>query len=168
VFGHFFADRTLDLLFDVSHNTCKEEWHDVAGRRRRLFVHRKGATLALGAHHSELPAAYATVGQLVFIGGSMGTSSAIMVGASTHPERAFASACHGAGRSLSRHQALKRWHGWQIVDELAKRGIIVKSPSTHGVAEEAPGAYKDIEAVAEAAQLARKVAELAPIVCIKG
>jgi tRNA-splicing ligase RtcB (3'-phosphate/5'-hydroxy nucleic acid ligase) len=171
VFGHFFPGRTLDLLFDVSHNTCKEEWHDVAGRRRHLFVHRKGATRAFGAQHPDLPVAYAAVGQPVFIGGSMGTSSAIMVGASTRPERAFASACHGAGRSLSRHQALKRWHGRQVIDELAKRGIIVKSPSTRGVAEEAPGAYKDIDAVVEAAHaagLARKVVRLQPVICIKG
>ncbi len=171
VFAHFFPNRMLDLLFDVSHNTCKEEWHDIAGRKRRLFVHRKGATRAFGAQHPDLPGACAAVGQPVFIGGSMGTSSAIMAGASTRPERAFASACHGAGRALSRHQALKRWHGRQVIDELAKRGIIVKSPSTRGVAEEAPGAYKDVDAVVEAAHaagLARKVAKLEPIVCIKG
>ncbi len=171
VFGHFFPGRELELLFDVSHNTCKEESHEVAGRTRRLFVHRKGATRAFGAGHPDLPAAYAAIGQPVFIGGSMGTASAIMVGAATRPERAFASACHGAGRSLSRHQALKRWHGRQVIDDLAKRGIIVKSPSTRGVAEEAPGAYKDIDAVVETAQaagLARKVARLEPVICIKG
>jgi tRNA-splicing ligase RtcB (3'-phosphate/5'-hydroxy nucleic acid ligase) len=171
VFGHFFANATLDLLFDVSHNTCKEEEHAIAGRRRRVFVHRKGATRAFGSGHPDLPAALAPVGQPVFIGGSMGTASAIMVGSSTRPERAFASACHGAGRALSRHQAAKRWHGRQVVDDLAKRGIIVKSPSSRGVAEEAPGAYKDIDAVVEAAQaagLARKVVRLEPIICIKG
>lgn len=171
VFGHFFAERPLALLFDVSHNTCKEEWHDVDGRNRRLFVHRKGATRAFGSGHPDLPVAYAGSGQPVFIGGSMGTASAIMVGAASRPERAFASACHGAGRSLSRHQALKRWRGRQVVDELGLRGIIIKSPSLRGVAEEAPGAYKDVGAVVEAAQaagLARKVATLQPIVCIKG
>jgi len=171
VFGHFFPEEKLDLLFDVSHNTCKEEWHEVGGRRRRLFVHRKGATRAFGAGHPDLPAAFAELGQPVFIGGSMGTTSSIMVGATTRPERAFASACHGAGRRMSRHQALKRWHGRQVVDELARRGIVVKSPSSRGVAEEAPGAYKDTEAVVEAAHaagLARKIVTLAPIVCIKG
>ena len=171
VFGHFFPDRMLDLLFDVSHNTCKEERHEVAGRTRRLFVHRKGATRAFGARSPDLSGAFAAVGQPVFIGGSMGTSSAIMAGVSTRPERAFASACHGAGRAMSRHQALKRWHGRRVVDELAQRGIIIKSPSTRGVAEEAPGAYKDIDAVVEAAHatgLARKVAKLEPIICIKG
>jgi len=171
VFRHFFPESRLELLFDVSHNTCKEEWHEVGGRRRRLFVHRKGATRAFGPGHPELPAALGSTGQPVFIGGSMGTTSEIMVGAISRPERAFASACHGAGRRLSRHQALKRWHGRQVVDELAKRGIIVRSPSFRGIAEEAPGAYKDTVAVVEAAQaagLARRVATLEPLVCIKG
>jgi tRNA-splicing ligase RtcB len=107
----------------------------------------------------------------VLIGGSMGTSSAIMVGSRARPERAFASACHGAGRRLSRRQALKQFRGRQVVDELAARGIIIKSPSSRGVAEEAPAAYKDTEAVvaaAEAAGLARRVATLKPVVCIKG
>ncbi len=171
VFAHFFPEITLPVLFDVSHNTCKEEEHEVAGKRRRLFVHRKGATRAFGAGRPGLPPAFAATGQPVFIGGSMGTMSAIMVGAAERPEHAFASSCHGAGRQLSRHQALRQWHGRQIVDELRKRGIIIKSPSMRGVAEEAPGAYKDSAAVVEAAHLAglsRKVAALEPVICIKG
>jgi tRNA-splicing ligase RtcB len=171
VFGHFFPEARLDLLFDVSHNTCKEEWHEVDGRRRRLFVHRKGATRAFAPEHPDLPVALAEAGQPVFIGGSMGTASAIMVGCRAPEERAFASACHGAGRCMSRHQALKRWRGRQVVDELAGRGILIRSPSMRGVAEEAPGAYKDVEAVVEAAAaagLARKVASLSPVICIKG
>ncbi len=171
VFGHFFSKAPLDLLFDVSHNTCKEEEHEVGGKRRRLFVHRKGATRALGAGHPSLPEAFRTTGQPVFIGGSMGTSSAIMVGPALRPEHAFASSCHGAGRRLSRHQALKQWHGRTVVEELQGRGIIIKSPSMRGVAEEAPGAYKDSVAVVNAADhagLSRKVATLSPIICIKG
>jgi tRNA-splicing ligase RtcB len=171
VFGHFFPEGRLDLLFDVSHNTCKEEVHEVDGRPRRLFVHRKGATRAFGPGHPDLPPTLAAVGQPVFIGGSMGTTSSIMVGVTSRPERGFASACHGAGRQLSRHQALKRWRGRTVVDELAARGIIVRSPSMRGVAEEAPGAYKDTESVvdsAHAAGLARKVARLEPVICIKG
>jgi tRNA-splicing ligase RtcB (3'-phosphate/5'-hydroxy nucleic acid ligase) len=171
VFAHFFPEATLPVLFDVSHNTCKEEEHEVAGKRRRLFVHRKGATRAFGAGNPELPAAFAETGQPVFIGGSMGTSSAIMVGPAQRPEHAFASSCHGAGRQMSRHQALKHWYGRQVVDELRERGIIIKSPSMRGVAEEAPGAYKDSTAVVEsahAAGLSRKVATLHPIICIKG
>jgi tRNA-splicing ligase RtcB (3'-phosphate/5'-hydroxy nucleic acid ligase) len=170
-FAHFFPEATLPVLFDVSHNTCKEEEHEVAGKRRRLFVHRKGATRAFGAGNPELPAAFAKTGQPVFIGGSMGTPSAIMVGPAARPEHAFASSCHGAGRQMSRHQALKHWYGKAIVDELRGRGIIIKSPSMRGVAEEAPGAYKDSTAVVEAAHaagLSRKVATLQPIICIKG
>ena len=101
----------------------------------------------------------------------MGTASAIMAGGGGAAERAFASACHGAGRRMSRHQALKRWRGRRLVDELAARGILIRSPSLRGVAEEAPGAYKDSAAVvgaAHEARLARKVAMLAPVVCIKG
>jgi tRNA-splicing ligase RtcB (3'-phosphate/5'-hydroxy nucleic acid ligase) len=171
VFAHFFPETTLPVLFDVSHNTCKEEEHEVAGRRRRLFVHRKGATRAFGAGNPSLPAAFAATGQPVFIGGSMGTPSAIMVGPAARPEHAFASSCHGAGRQMSRHQALKHWYGRQVVDDLRHRGIIIKSPSMRGVAEEAPGAYKDSIAVVEAAHaagLSRKVATLQPVVCIKG
>jgi tRNA-splicing ligase RtcB len=171
VFVQFFPETRLPVLFDVSHNTCKEEEHEVSGRRRRLFVHRKGATRAFGAGHPGLPAVFAATGQPVFIGGSMGTLSAIMVGPAERPERAFASSCHGAGRQMSRHQALKRWHGRQVVDELRQRGIIVRSPSMRGVAEEAPGAYKDCTAVVEAAHaagLSRQVATLQPIICIKG
>jgi tRNA-splicing ligase RtcB len=138
---------------------------------RRLFVHRKGATRAFGAGHPGLPAAFATSGQPVFIGGSMGTSSAIMVGLAQRPEHAFASSCHGARRRLSRHQALRQWRGRTVVDELRARGILVKSPSMRGVAEEAPGAYKDSIAVVTAAHhagLSRQVATVLPIICIKG
>jgi tRNA-splicing ligase RtcB len=171
VFDRFFPGLRLPLLFDVSHNTCKEERHEIDGEERTLFVHRKGATRAFGRDHPELPADLAAIGQPVLIGGSMGTSSAIMVGPATRPERAFASACHGAGRRLSRRQALKKFSGRAVVDALRARGIIVKSPSQRGVAEEAPDAYKDVDSVvaaAEMAGLARRVAKLAPVVCIKG
>jgi tRNA-splicing ligase RtcB len=171
VFARFFPQARLDLLFDVSHNTCKLEEHVVDGQPRRLYVHRKGATRAYGPGHPDLPAALRPVGQPVLIGGSMGTSSYVLVGTPESEARAFSSACHGAGRSLSRHAAVKRWRGQQIVEELAQRGIIVRSPSWRGIAEEAPGAYKDSEAVVNAADraaLARKVARLDPMVCIKG
>ncbi len=162
---------SLDLLFDVSHNTCKVETHDIDGRRRELFVHRKGATRAFGPGDPSLSAALRDTGQPVFVGGSMGTSSWILVGTKESEARAFSSACHGAGRSMSRHQARKTWRGSDIVDELSRRGIVIRSPSMRGVAEEAPHAYKDVTAVIEAthrAGLARKVAELRPLVCIKG
>ena len=171
VMRHFFPQAAVSLLFDVSHNTCKVETHPVAGKRRELFVHRKGATRAFGPGHPALPAALRDVGQPVLIGGSMGTGSYILVGTAQSGERAFASACHGAGRAMSRHAATRQWSGRQIVDELAQRGILVRSPSMRGVAEEAPGAYKDVGAVvlaAERAGLARRVARLRPVICIKG
>ncbi len=164
-------DADLRLLFDVSHNTCKEEVHRVGRKDQRLYVHRKGATRAFGPGHPDLPPALRDAGQPVLIGGSMGTKSYVMAGCGDGAGRAFASACHGAGRSLSRHQALKLWQGRHIVHDLARHGIIIKSPSARGVAEEAPGAYKDVSAVVDAAHaagLARKVATLAPVVCIKG
>lgn len=171
VFAHFFPNCDLQLLFDVSHNTCKVETHTVAGKPRQVFVHRKGATRSFGPGHKSLPDGLRKVGQPVLIGGSMGTGSYILVGEAAAETKAFASACHGAGRALSRHAALRQWSGRKVVDELAERGIIIKSPSTRGVAEEAPGAYKDVGAVvaaAEQAGLARRVARLRPLICVKG
>jgi tRNA-splicing ligase RtcB len=171
VFAHFFRDRELSLLFDVSHNTCKVEPHEVAGKRRNLFVHRKGATRAFGPDHESLPEVLRPVGQPVLVGGSMGTGSYILVGEATGEKKAFSSACHGAGRALSRHAALKQWSGRKIIDDLAAQGILIRSPSTRGVAEEAPGAYKDVDSVvvaAEHAGLARRVARLRPLICVKG
>jgi len=171
VFAQFFTDAELPLLFDVSHNTCKVEPHAADGDTRQLYVHRKGATRAFGPGHASLPEALKRHGQPVLIGGSMGVGSHILAGMETSEDQAFASACHGAGRQMSRHQAVKIWSGRQVIDELRSRGIIVKSPSHRGVAEEAPGAYKDVDAVvnaAEAAGLAKKVARLVPLICIKG
>jgi tRNA-splicing ligase RtcB len=171
VFSYFFPHADLRLLFDVSHNTCKVEPHLVDGKRCELFVHRKGATRAFGPGHESLPDALRGVGQPVLIGGSMGTGSFILVGQEGNERKAFSSACHGAGRALSRHAALKKWSGRKIIDDLAEQGVLIRSPSTRGVAEEAPGAYKDVGAVvlaAEHAGLARRVARMRPLVCIKG
>jgi tRNA-splicing ligase RtcB len=134
-------------------------------------VHRKGATRAFGPGHPDVPAVLRDAGQPVLIGGSMGTGSYVLAGTKESEALAFSSACHGAGRAMSRHQALKTWQGRKVVDDLAARGIIIKSPSMRGVAEEAPEAYKDVSAVvdaADAAGLARKVARVEPLVCIKG
>ncbi len=171
VFFEVLPEADLRLIYDVSHNTCKEETYEVDGRQRRLFVHRKGATRAFGPGHPGLPDVFRDTGQPVLIGGSMGTCSWILAGVVGSERRAFASACHGAGRAMSRHQAARRWKGRQVVDELAGRGILIRSTSSRGVAEEAPGAYKDVSAVVEAAHragLARKVARLEPVICIKG
>jgi len=171
VFRRMLPQARLPLLYDVSHNTCKVEEHRVDGGTRRLYVHRKGATRAFGPGHPDVPAAFRDAGQPVLIGGSMGTCSYVLAGTRESEALAFSSACHGAGRAMSRHQALKTWQGRKVVDDLAARGILVKSPSMRGVAEEAPLAYKDVSAVvdaADAAGLARKVARVEPLVCIKG
>ncbi len=171
VFAQVLPGSHLPLLYDVSHNTCKVEEHEIDGRKRRLYVHRKGATRAFGPGNPDIPQALREAGQPVLIGGSMGTASYILAGTARGMELAFGSACHGAGRAMSRHEAMRRWHGRDVVDELAGRGILIRSPSWRGVAEEAPGAYKDVSAVVDAADragLARKVARLAPLVCIKG
>jgi tRNA-splicing ligase RtcB len=136
-----------------------------------LFVHRKGATRAFGPGHEDLPPAFSDTGQPVLIGGTMGTASYVLVGTRESERLSFSSSCHGAGRAMSRHEALRRWKGRQVVDELAARGIIIRSPSSRGVAEEAPGAYKDVGAVVDAADraaLSTKVARLEPVVCVKG
>jgi tRNA-splicing ligase RtcB len=171
VFADLLPAARLSLLYDVSHNTCKVEEHCVDGRLRSLHVHRKGATRAFGPGHPELPEALRAAGQPVLIGGSMGTGSYVLAGTSGSESLAFSSACHGAGRAMSRHQAMKTWTGRAVQDDLASRGILVRSPSSRGIAEEAPGAYKDVTAVVDAAEtagLSRKVARLEPLVCIKG
>jgi tRNA-splicing ligase RtcB len=170
-FAEVMPGARLSLLYCVSHNTCKVEEHVIDGRPKRLFVHRKGATRAFGPGHPDVPEALRAVGQPVLIGGTMGTASYVLCGTETGMRRAFGSACHGAGRSMSRHQALRRWRGREVIAELASRGILIRSPSNRGVAEEAPGAYKDVATVVDAAEgagLARKVARLEPLVCIKG
>jgi tRNA-splicing ligase RtcB (3'-phosphate/5'-hydroxy nucleic acid ligase) len=171
IFRDILPQADLGLLYDVSHNTCKVETHEIDGAPRELFVHRKGATRAFGPGHPDLPEALRPVGQPVLIGGSMGTGSYILCGTARSEQQAFSSACHGAGRAMSRHEALRRYRGRSVVEELASRGILIRSPSMRGVAEEAPGAYKDVSAVVEAADragLARTVARLSPLVCVKG
>lgn len=171
VFAEIFPQTHLPLLYEVSHNTCKVEEHVIDGVRKRLFVHRKGATRAFGPGHPDIPVALRAVGQPVLIGGTMGTASYILAGTRQGMILAFGSACHGAGRSMSRHQALRQWKGREVIASLAERGILIRSPSMRGVAEEAPGAYKDVGAVADAAdraQLAHKVARLEPLLCVKG
>jgi tRNA-splicing ligase RtcB len=171
VFDRCFPGARLPLMFDVSHNTCKPERHAIDDAPRDLYVHRKGATRALGPGAPGLPPQFAAVGQPVLIGGSMGAGSYVLAGASTSEGKSFSSACHGAGRRMSRHAATRAFGGRKVVDDLRARGIIVESPSLRGVAEEAPGAYKDVRAVvdcAEAAGLARKVAFLRPLICVKG
>lgn len=168
-FDQTFPNIKLETLYDVSHNTCKEEMHLVNGKQTNLFVHRKGATRAWGPGHSELPAQYKSVGQPVIIGGSMGTASYILAGCENNS--AFDSACHGAGRAMGRREALKHWRGKELIEQLAQEGILIMSSSLRGVAEEAPLAYKDVNEVVistEKAGLARRVCLLLPKICVKG
>ncbi|MGW5094978.1 RtcB family protein [Streptomyces nodosus] len=165
----FAAGAGLDLVYDVSHNMAKIETHEVDGVPRRLCVHRKGATLALPPGHPDLPGELARFGHPVLVPGTMGTASYVMVGAAGND--AFASSAHGAGRVWSRHQALRRVRGEQLRDDLESRGVLVRPSSWRGLAEEAPGAYKDIDAVVratEGAGLARPVARLVPLGVVKG
>ena len=171
VFDKFLPKAHLVLLYDVSHNTCKVEEHTVDGGSRTLYVHRKGATRAFGPGHPSLPNDLKKVGQPVLIGGTMGTASYILTGTEKGMSLSFGSCCHGAGRAMSRKQATKRWHGQDVIRVLAEKGIIIRGASKRGVAEEAPGAYKDVDAVVDAtekAELAKKVAKLKPMICVKG
>jgi tRNA-splicing ligase RtcB len=170
-FERAIPEAKLTLLYDVSHNTCKIEEHVINRDRRELFVHRKGATRSFGPGHPDLKGVFNETGQPVLIGGTMGTESYILVGTAQSELLAFSSACHGAGRSMSRTAATKKWHGRELIDELRTEGVLIRTRSFRGVAEEAPGAYKDVAAVAESAEragLARRVARLVPVICVKG
>ena len=171
VFSELLPRAEIRTLYDVSHNTCKIEEHLVDGKTKSLYVHRKGATRAFGPGREELPRAFRDLGQPVIIGGTMGTHSYILVGTDTGEELAWGSACHGAGRAMSRRQALKRWKGKKVIQGLAHQGILVRAASYRGAAEEAPEAYKDITKVIDAtdrAGLAKKVARVKPLAVIKG
>ncbi|MFP4167422.1 MAG: RtcB family protein [Desulfonatronovibrionaceae bacterium] len=170
-FDRVFPGTELSLLYDVSHNTCREEKHQVDGKERTLFVHRKGATRAFGPGYPDLPPDFMHIGQPVLVGGSMGTSSYVLAGTTRGMELCFGSACHGAGRSMSRRQAQKTWPARDVIQTLQNKGIEIRGHSMRGLAEEAPGAYKIVEDVVQASEnagLARKVARLEPLVCIKG
>jgi tRNA-splicing ligase RtcB len=161
----------MDQVYDVCHNVAKVEEHVVGGRSKRLVVHRKGATRSFGPGRPEVPAVYRGTGQPVIIPGSMGTSSFLLAGTPEAEGLSFGSTAHGAGRVMSRHEALRRFRGEKIRDDLAKRGIELKSTSWKGVAEEAAEAYKDVDEVVRVSNevgLGRLVAKLAPIGVMKG
>lgn len=171
VFHEICPRANVKNLYDVSHNTCKIENHRINSKVKRLYVHRKGATRAFGPGRPELPEAFKNIGQPVLVGGTMGTCSYILAGQETGEAIAWGSACHGAGRSMSRRAALKRWKGRKTIAELAQKGILIRAASYRGAAEEAPEAYKDVNRVVDSthmAGLARKVAMLRPMACIKG
>ncbi len=160
----------LKLLYDVAHNIAKIEEHEVDGQKLKLIVHRKGATRAFPPGHPEIPNKYKEVGQPVLIPGSMGTSSYILAGTEKSKE-AWHTVCHGAGRTMSRHAAMRAVSGQEVVRDLESKGIIVKCQSLRGIAEEAPMAYKNIDDIVEIvhnAGLSKKVAKLRPLAVIKG
>ncbi len=162
---------SIRVLYDVGHNTAKLERHRVGGAEKMVLVHRKGATRAFPAGNPGLPAAYRGVGQPVLVGGTMGTCSYILVGTEKGMAEPFGSAGHGAGRRKSRTQATRDYRGGRVVGELGARGIVVKAHNLAGVAEEAPGAYKDVREgvdAMEGAGVNRKVARLKPMICVKG
>lgn len=161
----------MDLLYDVAHNVAKFEEHDVDGKRVKLCVHRKGATRAFAPGRMEVPAAYREVGQPVIIPGSMGSASYVLAGTQKAMELTFGSTCHGAGRVMSRSQALKDIRGNEVKRDLMQRGIFVKAPKDAAIAEEAPEVYKDIDDVIEVVHnlgISKKVARLVPIAVAKG
>ncbi|HOC89940.1 MAG TPA: RtcB family protein [bacterium] len=164
-------DLDLQVVYEVAHNIAKVERHTVAGVERPLCVHRKGATRAFGPHHPEIPAAYREIGQPVLIPGDMGRCSYLLTGTTRAMSDSFGSACHGAGRVMSRTQAVKSARGRSVVRELAERGILVRAESSETIAEEIPEAYKNVTQVVDAvagAGLACKVAKLKPLGVIKG
>jgi len=161
----------MRLIYDVAHNIAKIEEHTVNGRKTKLIVHRKGATRAFPPGHHELPDCYRPVGQPVLIPGDMGRASYVLLGTEKAMEETFGSTCHGAGRIMSRHQAIKRAKGRAIWREMEDKGIIVMSAGRETLAEEMPEAYKDISQVMDVVQtagLSKKVARLRPIGVIKG
>ena len=160
----------LTTLYDVAHNIIKKEKHIINGKEIEVAVHRKGATRAFPPGHPEIPEKYKDTGQPVLIPGSMGTASYVLAG-TKEAEKTFFSACHGAGRTMSRHAAMRRISGQEVINMLKQKGIIVKCRSMRGISEEAPLAYKNIDEVVEVihqAGLSKRVARLAPLAVIKG
>ena len=161
----------MSLVYDVAHNIAKVEEHVVNGEKRKLVVHRKGATRAFPPGHRELPDAFRNTGQPVIIPGDMGRASYVLVGTDQGMKEAFGSTCHGAGRLMSRHQAIKKAKGRAIWREMEDKGIIVRATGRSTLAEEMPEAYKNVSNVVNVvhhAGLSRKVARLRPLGVIKG
>lgn len=170
-FGRSAEDLGLRMVYDVAHNTAKLEEYDVDGERKEVLVHRKGATRSLGPGRKEIPKIYRDHGQPVIIGGSMETGSYLLVGTNKAEEMTFGSTAHGSGRTMSRTRATKLFKGEDLQRDMMRRGIYVKSVSYSGLAEEAGGAYKDIDEVVGAtheAGISMRVAKLTPIGNVKG
>ncbi len=171
VFGRPAEELGIEIIYDIAHNMAKIEEHRTDGTSKKLLVHRKGATRAFPSGREEVPVAYRAFGQPVLIPGDMGTASYVLAGLPGSMTRSFGSSCHGAGRRLSRHAAIRSFRFEEVTRRLAERGIVVRSATREGVTEEAPGAYKNVEEVvkvAEGAGLTRRVARLLPLGVVKG
>ena len=175
VFEKIFAQSSqalgISLIYDVSHNIAKLEKHIVDGKEKALCVHRKGATRAFGPNHPELPQKYKGIGQPVIIPGDMGTGSYLLLGTQTAMDETFGTTCHGAGRCLSRKAASHNYTIAQVKKELEEKGIAVMAVGKNTITEEAPGAYKDIDDVANAvdgAGISKKVCRFRPLGVLKG
>src|SRR5256714_8404893 len=171
VFGGSWQELRMNLIYDVCHNIAKLEEHTVNGKKKKVWVHRKGATRAFPPGHEEVPPLYRRIGQPVIIPGDMGRASWVLVGQQGSMDRTFGTTCHGAGRAMSRTAAIKDAGGRRIDKELEAKGIIARAQSRKGLAEEQPKAYKDVDEVVEVvhqAGISRKVARLRPIGVIKG
>jgi tRNA-splicing ligase RtcB len=161
----------IEVMYDVAHNIGKIEEHEIDGKRTKVYIHRKGATRALGPGADDLPSAYKGVGQPALVPGSMGTASYVLVGTDRAKEETFSSVCHGAGRMQSRSKALRTYRGEAVKKALGDRGILVRSASWKVLAEEAPGVYKDVDEVVRVCQdagIARIVAKMRPMGVVKG
>jgi len=170
-FNEVYGDNNIRTVYDVAHNMAKLEEHEINGEKKLLYVHRKGATRSFPAGREELPEDYRDVGQPVMIPGSMGTSSYVLVGTEDALKLSFGSTAHGAGRLMSRKKANKLFQAESIKKELESRKIYIKSASYRGISEEAPGAYKDVDAVVKTSDivgLGKLVARLRPIGVVKG
>lgn len=171
VFGQPWQKLQMNLVYDVAHNIAKFEEHVIDGKKKKVWVHRKGATRAFPPGHPEVPPMYRALGQPVIIPGDMGRASWVLVGQPGSMEKSFGSSCHGAGRALSRTAAIKEAKGRRIDRELEEQGIVARARSWKGLAEEQPAAYKDVDLVVEVvhrAGISKKVARLRPIGVIKG
>ncbi len=171
VFGRSWQELRMNLVYDVCHNIAKFEEHTIGGKRKKVWVHRKGATRAFPPGHAEIPSLYRKIGQPVIIPGDMGRASWVLVGQPGSMERTFGTTCHGAGRAMSRTASVKEAAGRRIDKELEARGVIARAQSRKGLAEEQPKAYKNVDDVVEVvdqAGLSRKVARMRPIGVIKG
>jgi tRNA-splicing ligase RtcB len=171
VLGKKAEDLDMRIIYDVAHNIAKFEEHEIEGKRKNVYVHRKGATRAFGPDKKEVPEKYRAIGQPVLIPGDMGTASYVLVGTDKAMRESFGSTCHGAGRVMSRKAATRKWRGGEVIGKLKDQGIYVRAASQKVAAEEAPDAYKKVDEVvgiADGAGISKLVARMKPLGVVKG